>query len=70
MFSRHGTLLAKLDVVTSFKNQRNPVLQFARTENLAVYDWPVVVEKDAYHIGVVVSFGYLIPENIINKFPL
>lgn len=43
---------------------------FAVAEKLMVHKWPYVVEEEKFHIGIVVSFGHLIPESVINKFPL
>lgn len=70
MFSRAGAILNKLEVVTSFKNKKNPVYEFATKQNTATHDWPVNVPDNGFHVGIVVSFGHLIPENIIKKFPL
>lgn len=70
MFSRNGHCIGKLEVVTSFKVQKNPVHNFAIQQKLTAHDWPVTVSNNIFHVGVVVSFGRLIPESIINNFPL
>lgn len=68
-FSKHSRCLSNLDVVTGPKI--NPIRKFAERENLKIYDWPYKVpDKHEYDLGVVVSFGHLIPENIIKLFPL
>lgn len=48
------------------------VTRLANFENLHLYQWPLKVEDILYKydIGVVVSFGYLIPKQIINALPL
>ncbi|RXG67403.1 hypothetical protein Avbf_10952 [Armadillidium vulgare] len=38
--------------------------------NIHYSKWPIDVSLHGYDIGVVVSFGHLIPENIIKSFPL
>lgn len=70
LFSRKGNLINKLEVVTSMKNKANVVHKFAKDKKITVHNWPYIVPKDAFHIGIVVSFGHLIPESVINKFPL
>lgn len=66
------TVIAKLDVVTTSKGNGNDVRSFAKEDKLDIYDWPVTTTQldGKYDIGVVVSFGRLIPEAIIRCFPL
>ncbi|XP_056648349.1 methionyl-tRNA formyltransferase, mitochondrial [Diorhabda sublineata] len=61
-------LIKKLDVVTSFKQNANAIQIYAKKYNLPLYNWPNVPEETVYDVGLVVSFGYLIPERIIKKF--
>lgn len=70
LFSREGNVINNLEVVTSFKNKANPVQRFTTREKLYAYDWPCSVAEKRFHVGIVVSFGHLIPEDIIHKFPL
>ncbi|XP_053954217.1 methionyl-tRNA formyltransferase, mitochondrial [Anastrepha ludens] len=59
-----------LGVVTSFKNPANCVRSYAEKHHLAVHRWPIVPDVcRGYDLGVVVSFGHLIPEKIIKAFP-
>lgn len=49
----------------------NPVEKYARQHNLKLHD---AITKDEivdnqYDLGIVVSYGQLIPEEIINAFP-
>ncbi|XP_062127220.1 methionyl-tRNA formyltransferase, mitochondrial isoform X1 [Drosophila sulfurigaster albostrigata] len=58
-----------IGVVTSFKNPANCVRKYCEHENLALYQWPITPKLCAsYELGVVVSFGHLIPVHIINAF--
>ncbi|KAJ6638536.1 Methionyl-tRNA formyltransferase, mitochondrial [Pseudolycoriella hygida] len=62
--------VSQLGLVTSFKSSSNPVRKYAGAENLNCFDWPVSTEIcKMYDLGVVVSFGHLIPESIIASFP-
>lgn len=63
--------MRKLAVVTSFKSTSNPVKKYASAENLDCFDWPISNDVcKMYDLGVVVSFGHLIPELIISSLPL
>lgn len=60
-------------MVTTVKGKPNSVRKFAKENSLKCLDWPVPVDfiKSAkYDLGVVVSFGHLIPEDVINAFPM
>lgn len=72
LISKNGRNIQTLDVVTSFRAINNPVKDFAKQENLRIYDFKEIKAKDSldYHLGLVVSFGHMIPERIINAFPL
>lgn len=58
--------------MTTSKGNSGNVRHFAKEEKLNIYDWPVTETclNGNYDIGVVVSFGQLIPETIIKCFPL
>jgi len=57
-------------VVTSFKSPANCVRSYAELQKLPLYRWPITAEQCAsYELGVVVSFGHMIPSHIINVFP-
>lgn len=74
--SRTDTFINRLDVCTNsaldWNKNHNPVYEFAQKENLNLYEWPLEDDKfiDCYDVGIVVSFGYLIPEKIIDALPL
>lgn len=68
---RHGTLLSNLEVVTSWKAKKNAVQIYAEQQELFVHKYPIdesICSK--FDIGVVVSFGHLIPNSTITNFPL
>lgn len=59
--------------MTSFKAKGNPVKVYAENHGLSCFDWPLPNFDGVnikYDLGIVVSFGHLIPENTINMFPL
>lgn len=69
----NGTVTS-LEVVTSFKATKNPLKRFATGENLRLHDWPLAARPEVvgqnFDLGVVVSFGHLIPEALISSFRL
>lgn len=62
--------VSKLEVVSS-KWHLNPVRLFGQKEGLVIHEWPIDphVISD-FDIGVVASFGHLIPKQVIDSFPL
>lgn len=72
---RHNEKFSKLAIVTSFKARNNPVKVYAYKNQLECHDWidfkreSSVICRD-YDLGLVVSFGHLIPESIIREFRL
>ncbi|XP_018323757.1 methionyl-tRNA formyltransferase, mitochondrial isoform X2 [Agrilus planipennis] len=65
-------LVKNLEVVTSVKMwSKDVVKQFALERNLKYHKWPLRSLKSGdFDFGIVVSFGKLIPESVINKFSL
>lgn len=61
--------LCRLEVVTTMKKRKNEVAIYATKNQIAINEWPVTFNIMNFHIGIVVSFGHLIPEHIINSFP-
>lgn len=60
-------------MVTSFKSRANPIKKYALENQLECYDWLThrfESKQTNYDLGAVVSFGHLIPENIIGMFPM
>ncbi|XP_063704770.1 methionyl-tRNA formyltransferase, mitochondrial [Culicoides brevitarsis] len=64
--------IGTLDVVTSFRALNNPVKEFAKEKGLKLFSFKEIKNQDSldYHLGLVVSFGHMIPEKLISKFPL
>ena len=66
--------VSKLEVVTSYKTRKNLVKAYAERNKIPVHNYAEVKENpdlcDGFDLGVVVSFGHLIPEKIINSFKL
>nr|CAG4644231.1 EOG090X0BM2 [Lepidurus arcticus] len=68
-----GQILSKLAVVTPKpKPKPCPVAQFAESHCLPLQFWPLTPDYplESFDLGVVASFGHLIPQNIISTFPL
>uniref|UniRef100_A0A8C4LI85 Methionyl-tRNA formyltransferase, mitochondrial n=1 Tax=Equus asinus asinus TaxID=83772 RepID=A0A8C4LI85_EQUAS len=67
---REEELIDKLEVVTvpSPSPRGLPVKQYAVQSQLPVYEWPDVGSGE-YDVGVVASFGRLLSEALILKFP-
>lgn len=62
--------LQRLEVVTINDKKENAVMKYAKQNKIVVNKWPIKVNKLEFHIGIVISFGHLIPSEIINAFPL
>ncbi|XP_073693111.1 methionyl-tRNA formyltransferase, mitochondrial [Garra rufa] len=60
-------VIDSLEVVTLSRNA--PVKKYAEQHKLPIHQWPDVDFSAQFDVGVVVSFGCLIKENIINKMP-
>ncbi len=75
-FRRTDTLISTLHVCTTasvdWRKKHNPIYDFAKLEKLPLLEWPIEADyiRHKYDIGIVVSFGYLIPEDVIDCFPL
>ncbi|XP_070536275.1 methionyl-tRNA formyltransferase, mitochondrial-like isoform X2 [Ptychodera flava] len=74
----HGSSVSALRVVCSkSKGLRRgkhldiiaPVQRYATDHNLPVSPWTDIDWSSGYDVGVVVSFGHLIPARVINRFP-
>ncbi|XP_033905700.3 methionyl-tRNA formyltransferase, mitochondrial-like isoform X1 [Acipenser ruthenus] len=65
------TAVDTLEVVTlpAVLSKELPVRRFASQNELPIHDWPHIGPCEQFHVGVVVSFGCLLPEDLILKFP-
>ncbi|XP_076749431.1 methionyl-tRNA formyltransferase, mitochondrial-like [Xylocopa sonorina] len=62
--------LQRLEIVTTQQVQKNAVTKYAEEHKIVINKWPTEVNKYEFDIGIVVSFGHLIPSKIIKAFPL
>ncbi|XP_078576819.1 methionyl-tRNA formyltransferase, mitochondrial-like [Branchiostoma floridae x Branchiostoma japonicum] len=60
-------VVEKLEVVCSPK--KVPIRTYADEHHLPLHDWPLQRSCDQFDVGVVASFGFLIPKRIIRLFP-
>nr|XP_043874529.1 methionyl-tRNA formyltransferase, mitochondrial isoform X2 [Solea senegalensis] len=65
--SSAGKIVESLEVVTLSPDV--PVTRFAQRNQLVVHSWPPDNVDGQFDVGVVVSFGCLLHEGLINKFP-
>ena len=70
MFSRKKKCIRNLEVVTAYLGKSNSVLDYAKNNDIQTHTWPLAIETKKFDLGVVVSFGHLIPTKIIESFPL
>lgn len=69
LFSK-SKVLQRLEVVVTDKGKDNPVAKYAMQKDININKWPLEIGISNFHIGIVVSFGHLIPSSVINSFPL
>ncbi|XP_043251399.1 methionyl-tRNA formyltransferase, mitochondrial isoform X1 [Colletes gigas] len=68
---RKSKVLQRLEVVTVNKGKENAIIKYAKENGIIIHEWPIEINvPKKFHIGIVVSFGHLIPSNIIDSFPL
>uniref|UniRef100_A0A8B9HUK0 Methionyl-tRNA formyltransferase, mitochondrial n=1 Tax=Astyanax mexicanus TaxID=7994 RepID=A0A8B9HUK0_ASTMX len=63
----YGALVDLLEVVTLSNSV--PVQKYAEQHELRVHNWPDVDFSGQFDVGVVVSFGCLLKEHVISRFP-
>lgn len=72
-FRQEGRMVSELSVVVPApKPHPCLVAKYAMQHNLPISVWPLPKEQsttDWWELGVVASFGHLIPRRIINTFP-
>lgn len=70
--SKEKENVTKLEVVTSSKTRKNLVKAFADENEIKVHSYEEMKHNpemcSEFDLGVVVSFGHLIPESMINSF--
>ncbi|XP_054750627.2 methionyl-tRNA formyltransferase, mitochondrial-like [Lytechinus pictus] len=74
-----GLLINKLEVVvpqSTFIKRRgrtrkpSPVWEFCQDHQLTCHQWPLDNNVSGFDVGIVVSFGHLLPEWLMKSFPL
>ncbi|KAG7164721.1 methionyl-tRNA formyltransferase, mitochondrial-like [Homarus americanus] len=64
-------VVGQLNVVSvSLKKIVPAVRRYCLRERIPLHDWPLEVPRGVYDLGIVASFGHLIPAKIINAFPM
>lgn len=66
MHSGHS-VVESLEVVAN--KEKREVRRYSEEKGLKIYDWPIQAIPNKYDVGVLVSFGHLIPDDIIHMFP-
>lgn len=63
--------IRNIDVVTSSRSKSNPIAKYASENQLTCYHEMTAdhIRRQNYDIGIVVSYGYLIPKDVIDAFP-
>lgn len=70
IYSKLQKLLCHLEIVTAYKGNENCLSKYAKENKITIHQWPLEIHNMKFDIGVVVSFGHLIPSHIIDSFPL
>ncbi|CAG9795062.1 unnamed protein product [Diatraea saccharalis] len=71
-FRKSENIIKRLDFVTSNNTKtKSEIEKYALAEGIGVRTWPLQkIATSEYDIGLIVAFGHLIKDNILNKFPL
>ncbi|XP_046963050.1 methionyl-tRNA formyltransferase, mitochondrial isoform X1 [Vanessa cardui] len=71
-FKKSENLIKQLDLVTANSSKNKTLIEkYAQMENIKLLQWPNLnINHNEYDIGVIVAFGHLIKDDILNKFPL
>ncbi|XP_039629300.1 methionyl-tRNA formyltransferase, mitochondrial isoform X3 [Polypterus senegalus] len=66
-----GKVVDTIDIVTLpvISSKEVPVRRFAKQHHLLIHDWPLQWPCKHFDVGVVVSFGCLLKEELICRFP-
>ncbi|XP_060708991.1 methionyl-tRNA formyltransferase, mitochondrial isoform X2 [Hemiscyllium ocellatum] len=71
-FLKTGKMLVEqLEVVTlpAIKSAELPVRKYALMSQIPVHDWPYFTSNDYFDVGIIVSFGNLLSDTLIQQFP-
>ncbi|KAK0161044.1 hypothetical protein PV327_009562 [Microctonus hyperodae] len=68
---KHMNLWSRLEVVTPYNTSKpNDITLYTKKHKIKLHPWPITFPISQFDIGLVVSFGHLIPTWIIQSFPL
>ena len=65
----HGTERVVDTLEVTVPCQKCAIERYSFKEGIKVHYWPLTIPKGKYDLGVIVSFGHLIPQHIIDAFP-
>lgn len=65
-------LIQRLDLVTANNaRHKTEIEKYAESQNIKTIQWPLQNLMNAeYDIGLIVAFGHLIEDDVLDKFPL
>ncbi|KAL0882463.1 hypothetical protein ABMA27_000936 [Loxostege sticticalis] len=71
-FRKTEKIIKQLDLVTSNSSKnRTEIEKYATSESLKIITWPLQqLNALQYDIGLIVAFGHLIKDDVLNRFPL
>ncbi|RVE54061.1 hypothetical protein evm_001184 [Chilo suppressalis] len=71
-FRKSENIIKRLDLVSSNNSKnRSEIEKYALTERIGILTWPLEnLFTSEYDIGIIVAFGHLIKDGVLNKFPL
>ncbi|GFS04593.1 methionyl-tRNA formyltransferase, mitochondrial [Elysia marginata] len=61
-------LVETLHIAHPWMKKASPVMKYATLNDLNGYNWPIKRLDSEYDIGVLASFGHLIPSRLVNAF--
>lgn len=68
---KESNVIDRLDLVTTNSKNRTDIIKYAQAEDIKTITWPLTDLRAAeYDLGLIVAFGHLIKEDLLNKFPL
>lgn len=72
LFRKTEKIIKQLDLVTSNSSKnRTEIEKYATSESLKIITWPLQqLNALQYDIGLIVAFGHLIKDDVLNRFPL
>ncbi|XP_026755580.1 methionyl-tRNA formyltransferase, mitochondrial [Galleria mellonella] len=71
-FRKTSHIIKRLNLVTSNKSKnKTEIEKYATNEKLQILTWPLRdIHSGEYDIGLIVAFGHLIKDDVLQKFPL